>query len=291
MHLLKSTVFVFFLAFTAPAATIDASARLCAVVTGDGYINCNDISPTYLGSEIRASSTNQYLGGSGGYYDATADAWASYGSIGASVDASMSNFELLPRANWMGLWAMGTLIDTFWASNAPLDGFLMFKFHIEGSVYNSSLYAMPAETYVSIARLTGTSSAQTEYYGDFTNRYGGTNTVDQYAYFGVPLTLTPTTLSISVTSWIWMSNPTDSPVHYTGTANADFGSTIALSEILITDADGNPIPGATITAESGNQYPLSPLNDAPSQVPEPASLGLVGAGLAAVSALISKHAR
>ena len=229
------------------------------------------------------------MSGSGGSYDATADAWASYGSIGANVDATMMNFDFAPRANWMGLWAMSTLVDTFWASNAPADGFLMFKFHIEGSVSNSSAYAMPAETYVSIARLTGTSSAETEYYGDFTTQLGGPNTVDTYAYFGIPLALTPATLNISVSSWIWMRNPTDSSVQYSGTASADFGNTIALSEILITDAAGSPIPGTTIGAESGTQYPLSPLNGAPAQTPEPASLGLVAAGLLGAGAAIRKR--
>jgi hypothetical protein len=56
----------------------------------------------------------------------------------------------------------------------------------------------------------------------------------------------------------------------TGTGDANFYDTVTISGLMVTDAVGNPVPGATFISESGTQYPV---------VPEPTSLTLLGAGL------------
>jgi hypothetical protein len=57
-----------------------------------------------------------------------------------------------------------------------------------------------------------------------------------------------------------------------------FGSTVHLTSLLVTDAAGNPIPGLSIESGSGYTYPLDPQNTAP--VPEPTAACMLAAGLA-----------
>lgn len=63
----------------------------------------------------------------------------------------------------------------------------------------------------------------------------------------------------------------------TTSASAQFGSTIHLTSMLITDANGTPIPGLQISSRNGYAYPLDPRNTA--SVPEPSSLLLLAGGL------------
>jgi hypothetical protein len=58
----------------------------------------------------------------------------------------------------------------------------------------------------------------------------------------------------------------------TADAHVNFGSTVHLDSVLITDSNGNPIPGVTISSASGYQYPLDPRN----VVPEPGCLAPLG---------------
>ncbi len=70
-------------------------------------------------------------------------------------------------------------------------------------------------------------------------------------------------------------------------AVASFGDTATLTEILVFDADGNLLPDATITSDSGTIYPLvasgpggGPGAPPGTPMPAPPALLLVGAGLA-----------
>lgn len=60
----------------------------------------------------------------------------------------------------------------------------------------------------------------------------------------------------------------------------DFGSTVRLTSMLVTDTDGNAIPGLSISSASGFVYPLDPAN----AVPEPATALLFLGGLAGLVA-------
>jgi hypothetical protein len=63
-----------------------------------------------------------------------------------------------------------------------------------------------------------------------------------------------------------------------GSSLVDYGATIHLQSLLITDASGNPIPG--ITVKGGYTYPVDPRNLA-GVVPVPSTLALMAFGLAA----------
>ena len=64
----------------------------------------------------------------------------------------------------------------------------------------------------------------------------------------------------------------------TGGATADFGSTIHITDLLVTDSNGNPIPGVTVHSDSGYVYPLDPANGG-TAVPEPGTIGLMAVAL------------
>src|SRR5262249_25427564 len=64
-----------------------------------------------------------------------------------------------------------------------------------------------------------------------------------------------------------------------GEVHVHFGSTVHLTDVLVTDANGSPIPGVTIDSQGGFIYPL----DAANSTPEPG--GLAAAGLACLMAL------
>ena len=68
----------------------------------------------------------------------------------------------------------------------------------------------------------------------------------------------------------------------TGTTSAQFGSTATLTSILFVDAQGNPIPGISITSDSGAPFPLDPRNTQ-AAVPEPGTLCMVAGTLLAVA--------
>jgi hypothetical protein len=66
----------------------------------------------------------------------------------------------------------------------------------------------------------------------------------------------------------------------------NFGSTVRLTSMLVTDADGNAIPGLSISSASGFAYPLDPAN----AVPEPATALLFLGGLVWLGTVASRRA-
>jgi hypothetical protein len=50
-----------------------------------------------------------------------------------------------------------------------------------------------------------------------------------------------------------------------GGFTSDFADTVQLTEVLVTDSNGNPVPDITLTSQDGYNYPLAPAN----AVPEP----------------------
>jgi hypothetical protein len=106
---------------------------------------------------------------------------------------------------------------------------------------------------------------------------GGDTTLDltySNLYFGSG-PITPTLELDAVVATLY---PTPSGPAFSATASADFADTVTLTDILITGANGNPIPGITLTSADGYSYPLDPANS----VPEPSvmlPLSLAGACL------------
>jgi hypothetical protein len=60
-----------------------------------------------------------------------------------------------------------------------------------------------------------------------------------------------------------------------GAMHVNFGSTVHLNDVLITDSNGDPIPGVQISSSTGITYPLDSANVAP----EPGWLALPGLGV------------
>ena len=71
----------------------------------------------------------------------------------------------------------------------------------------------------------------------------------------------------------------EDPYNFFGVA--DLMHTAALTNLLVRDGSGNPIPGVTLTGESGTQYPLDARNTVPgpSPIPGPHALVLLASGL------------
>ncbi len=69
----------------------------------------------------------------------------------------------------------------------------------------------------------------------------------------------------------------------TGSSLVDYGSTVRLQNLLITDASGKPVSGVTIQSASGYTYALDPRNTA--SVPEPSTSVSMALGLVAIFAL------
>jgi hypothetical protein len=65
----------------------------------------------------------------------------------------------------------------------------------------------------------------------------------------------------------------------------DLSHTLTITEISVRDLDGNLIPGVTLTSDNGFNYPFLNALDQPETVAEPASLAILGAGLAGIVAL------
>jgi hypothetical protein len=75
---------------------------------------------------------------------------------------------------------------------------------------------------------------------------------------------------------------------FSGNLDAEFGSTVHLQSLLVTDANGKPIPGVTVSSQSGFNYPLDPSNVA--NVPEPSGFSSIAAALFAIVAHFRRRA-
>jgi hypothetical protein len=99
--------------------------------------------------------------------------------------------------------------------------------------------------------------------------------------FGAPITPTLRIAAfgnIQPIFWGEVGTPTDTIIN--GSLNIDFGSTVTLTSLLVTDANGHPIPSVTISSQDGVDYPLDPSN----VVPEPASFALLSTVVAGLIA-------
>jgi hypothetical protein len=61
---------------------------------------------------------------------------------------------------------------------------------------------------------------------------------------------------------------------------SDFSHTATITGITVLDANGNPVNDAIIVAASRATYPGAAADPTPTTVPEPGTVGLLGAGLA-----------
>lgn len=68
---------------------------------------------------------------------------------------------------------------------------------------------------------------------------------------------------------------TSSDTVFNADVNIDFANTVQLTDVLVTDSNGNPIPGVSISSLNGYNYPLDTAN----AVPEPRSVFLLATGM------------
>jgi len=87
-------------------------------------------------------------------------------------------------------------------------------------------------------------------------------------------------LAFSASSYV---NPGVSTGLLMGGSSAEFADTVQLTEVLVTDANGNPVPGISLTSQDGYSYPLAAANT----VPEPFMLLPLALG----AALVALHSR
>jgi hypothetical protein len=109
---------------------------------------------------------------------------------------------------------------------------------------------------------TGTNTQSCEQYGQ-----SGFTTAD-FTYSNLLFGSGPITPTLELDALVATLFPPPTGSLLTASASANFADTVTLTDILITDANGNPIPGITLTSEDAYSYPLDPRN----AVPEPSLL-------------------
>lgn len=110
-----------------------------------------------------------------------------------------------------------------------------------------------------------------------TNTYSTTMAASFYAFFtGGALDLVQHLRG----QWACSTGTSNLSCSFTG----DFLNTAAIGGALVVDAQGNPIPGATITSQSGFDYTRSLSTPAESTVPEPSTMLLMSGGFVALIA-------
>ena len=210
----------------------------------------------------------------------TARSSADYGTLKTYINASLNNY---PHWSYSTLWDMGNgefseepgqigtasaTIEDSLTVNSSVNGLMEVSFTIDGATNILSEYF----------GLTGYTSFRAKTNGNWIYNdifYTDVNTTISVT---IPyLSDTPTDILFNLFSGIDIQDGDFSVFSdpYSVNPIMDFSNTVTLSEILITDINGAPITGASITADSGYAYPVSMLN----AVPIPAAVWLFGSGL------------
>jgi hypothetical protein len=155
---------------------------------------------------------------------------------------------------------------------------LHYIFSLDGLLASSDTNLITATFCGSLSIPTGTGSV-TGFCRSFGQDVPGSFTLSYDDLpFGGPI---EPTVSISVFGFIEAIYASDvaeiGAQTFSASASAEFGSTVRLTSLLVTDANGVPIAGLQVTSQSGFDYPVDPLNLAP--VPEPSTLLLMACGL------------
>lgn len=200
-----------------------------------------------------------------------ASAWAAYGSLGNSSSVTLTNY---PAASFddpvIGFttptYASSEFSDYLQFAGSGNARYLKVQIEVDGSFTEDPVGY--GDTGVAIG-------VDNSYWG------WSPSTPDETFTWLVPMTFGhPVKLDVRLASSIALYDQ-NFPDGYNYAATLDLSHTAEVTSLLVTDANGNPLPVTSMISDSGFQYPLSPLNG--SQVPEPASLLLVFAGIAALT--------
>jgi len=154
-----------------------------------------------------------------------------------------------------------------------------YVFSVAGSLSSNSP-SLTAEFCANLSLPQGTANLQTQCEQNGKSGQSlNTFTLSYAELFGSgPITTTLTLQAFDYANGIYATAaPMGTPL-ISGTATANFGDTITLTDILITNADGAPIPGITLASADGYSYPL----DSANAVPEPSMLIVLVFGSACV---------
>ena len=233
-------------------------------------------------------------------FTGTAKASADYSGLKTYISANVTNYQ---HFSFTYLWenydpdigtfyeempgtlstATAQINDTF-IVNSSVNGVMHILFDISGNMSSSNYSAIDSYTsFTAAASPTPTIGGSGWSYGE-----GFTDSVSKSLDLAIPYFADQATdVRFTLYSYIWINDgawTSDLPDPYSFFATTDFFNTAALSEILLTDDLGNPLQGATITALSGTEYPLSALN----AVPIPSALWLFVSGLLALIGVVQR---
>lgn len=188
---------------------------------------------------------------------------ASYGLVGSSVQVILNDYSDDQYTGTTIASSVAASTDIVKVDNAPPTGTLRFTVDLHGSVAGSNytaikpnmIFSMSSSDGVTSKSLLNLQSASLKFYpaGTFV-------TAEVPFVLGVPFNL-----SMQINTWIDVTQrpytdpgPIVSGLYYQNTA--------AVKGVEVFDASGNLVPGAVVSGEGGNLYP----------VPEPAGPGLLG---------------
>ncbi len=298
-HLLPTVVGGLLMCTAAAYGGSFTSSQLCwqaphtTTTNTDGGLDPNAFADCSIvgGSQTVNQSTPNPDGGPDQTFNATTKTIATADTWKVAIDLDVENYRRdmyqtssTPNGDSWPTTAVATagFSDSLDVTSAGGPGVysLSYIFSIDGSlsVSDPSLFDSSLCATLSLPQGTGTQTSTCISNGQ-TVPSTFTLTYADLAFGTGPIT---PTITISAYGGIQPIDPGVDGTLFSGSLSADFGSTIQLTSILVTDANGNPIPGITLNSDSGFQYPLDPNNQV---APEPAGLPilamtmLAGAGL------------
>lgn len=221
----------------------------------------------------------------------------------AAVTATASGITTLP-APYSGMQedailtfasAEADLKDTLLLTNAPTQGYLAIYTQLDGSmfVYGQGTYPYPSGAVELSGLSNGARSCDVLNAGSLSyscTGFGllseGTNTLL------IPYTLNPDgTVPFELELFTEaMCNPeydTYNKIIATCNVTSDFSHTAQVEQIVVEDANGNPVSGAFATSVNGVDYSLPP--DPTGVTPEPSTLLMLGSGLIGVVGAVKRR--